>query len=247
MKLFRPDMVFFDYGGTLIDEGHYCAADGLQALLDCTEHPAELDCQALLSLWREDTSIIERRTHPDQIDLEIPLQPMLRCVLARAGCTTALSPVELEMVFHRANAVHTAMADAADGLAMLREKAIRTSVVSNITLSGEALRQAIADCLPAHSFEFVITSADYVFCKPCPLLFEVALRTARVDPARCWFVGNSFSADICGAASVGLYPILLDPDAPEAIRSYALPDSCGGTPFCRVNSWKALNSLISAL
>lgn len=247
MNLFRPDMVFFDYGGTLIDEGHFCAADGLCALLACADHPEDSDVQTLLSFWQENSAIIDRRTHPDAISLEIPLQPMLRCVLARAGLTTSLAPVDIEMVFHRANAVHTAMPDAANGLALLREKNIRTSVVSNITLSGEALRQAIADCFPTHVFEFVITSADYVFCKPCPLLFEVALRTAKVNPSRCWFVGNSFSADICGAASVGLYPILLDINAPASYQSETLSNAFGETPFCRVNSWKTLNSMLLEL
>ncbi len=65
MLLFRPDMVFFDYGGTLIDEGHFSETDAMRTLLACADHPENSDVQTLLALWRETNGTIDRRTHPD--------------------------------------------------------------------------------------------------------------------------------------------------------------------------------------
>ena len=247
MLLSRPDMVFFDYGGTLIDEGHFSEVDAMRTLLACADHPEDSDVQTLLALWRETSGIIDRRTHPDGVGLEIPLLPALNCILARAGLTTSLPPLELEIAFHRGNAVHKAMPGAGDCLARLRALGVRTAVISNLAVSGAALRVGIADCLPEHTFEFVMASADYVFCKPSPLLFDAAIRKAGVDPTRCWFCGNDPTADILGSARAGMFPILLDTRMEADFTADCLPESSGNRPFLRVKSWQTLNSLMQQL
>ena len=163
--------------------------------------------------------------------------------MARAGLKTSLSPLEIEIAFHRQNAFHKPMPFVSEMLSLLREKNVRTAVISNITLSGDALRLAISDCIPNHSFEFVITSADYVFCKPSPLLFDAALKKAGVAPERCWYCGNDFSADVVGAVSSGMFPVLLDLSSEAAISM----DIFEKSEFVRVNSWNALISLLQRL
>ena len=240
MNLNMPEMILFDYGGTLSEEGRFDDIAAARAILGCADNPQAASPDAVLALWREVSSLAARRTHPENIGLEIPLTPMLRCVMARAGLTTSLTPLEIEIAFHRQNAVHRPMPFVAELLELLRRKGIRTAVISNITLSGEALRLGIEDCLPNHRFEFVVTSADYVFCKPSPLLFEAAVRKAGLLPDRCWYCGNDFGADVTGALSAGLFPVFLDPSAETEIAMERFKDS----DFLRVKSWKSLASYL---
>lgn len=243
MKPFIPEMIFFDYGGTLLDEGRFDEVAAARAILSCADNPRAASEETVLALWREANALIGRRTHADAIGLEIPLTPTLRGVMARAGLKTSLSPLEIEIAFHRQNAFHKPMPFVSEMLSVLREKNVRTAVISNITLSGDALWLAISDCIPNHSFEFVITSADYVFCKPSPLLFDAALKKAGEAPERCWYCGNDFNADVVGAVSSGMFPVFFDQSSKteSAMERFELGD------YLRVNSWRALAALIEQL
>jgi len=58
-----------------------------------------------------------------------------------------------------------------------------------------------------------MTSADFVFRKPHRRLFELAAQRMHLDPARIWFVGDSFENDVGGAAEAGMVPIWYHVDA----------------------------------
>jgi len=58
--------------------------------------------------------------------------------------------------------------------------------------------------------DFVISSANVGLLKPQPQIFELALERAGVGAAEAMHVGDHYYADIMGARSVGITPVLLD-------------------------------------
>ncbi len=66
--------------------------------------------------------------------------------------------------------------------------------------------------------DFVVSSANVGFLKPQPEIFELALERADSEPGETLHVGDHYYADILGARSVGITPVLLDRDglAPRA-------------------------------
>ena len=59
-------------------------------------------------------------------------------------------------------------------------------------------------------FDFIATSSRIGYDKPHPQIFEWALREARVEPAEAIHVGDHGDADVEGARSAGIAPILID-------------------------------------
>jgi putative hydrolase of the HAD superfamily len=58
--------------------------------------------------------------------------------------------------------------------------------------------------------DFVVSSANVGFLKPQPEIFETALKRADVGAEHTMHVGDHYYADIMGARSVGITPVLLD-------------------------------------
>ena len=53
MKPFIPEMIFFDYGGTLMDEGRFDEVAAARAILSCADNPRAASEETVLALWRE--------------------------------------------------------------------------------------------------------------------------------------------------------------------------------------------------
>ena len=58
--------------------------------------------------------------------------------------------------------------------------------------------------------DFVVSSASVGFLKPQPQIFEIALKRADALAIESIHVGDHYYADIMGARSVGITPVLLD-------------------------------------
>ncbi|RJQ54940.1 MAG: HAD family hydrolase [Actinobacteria bacterium] len=59
-------------------------------------------------------------------------------------------------------------------------------------------------------FDFVISSANLGVHKPDPRIFEVALQRAGVSADEACHVGDHYYADVLGARSAGLEPVLIN-------------------------------------
>jgi len=64
----------------------------------------------------------------------------------------------------------------------------------------------------ADYFQLVLTSVECGIRKPNPKIFRKALEQLQAKPEAATFVGDSYSADYQGSLSVGMRPILIDPD-----------------------------------
>jgi len=52
-----------------------------------------------------------------------------------------------------------------------------------------------------------LASSEYMFRKPSPKLFELALKKAGLNASDVWFCGDNIRADIEGSAAVGMFPV----------------------------------------
>ena len=89
----------------------------------------------------------------------------------------------------------------------LRGAGMRMALVSNW---DARLAKLCFDMGLDRYLDSVISSASVGLVKPDPLIFEVALERVDVAPARTVHVGDHYYADVLGARSVGISPVLID-------------------------------------
>jgi FMN phosphatase YigB (HAD superfamily) len=148
--------------------------------------------EPLLAQWlRERVPALARRTIPD---IEDCVWPAVVSLSPRLGVSAVLDRL------------------VADGIPLC---AVSNAAFSGRVLRGELDRHGLAD-----SFQFVVSSADLDSRKPAPLIFTTAIAQLGVAASTAWFVGDTVSEDIVGAARAGLLPIWFcntpSRDAPHA-------------------------------
>ena len=115
---------------------------------------------------------------------------------------------------------------AAEALAVLRRRGIRTAVVTNGRSDAQLAKvdqMGIRTLLDA-----VITSEAVGASKPDARIFEVALNALDLNAARSVFVGDHPESDVVGPARVGLRTVWLDHGREWPI-DFGLPDRRIGT------------------
>ncbi len=123
------------------------------------------------------------------------------------GIEIALSNSEIDTVFWNAAAPGMPTAGIKDFLEYLKNKGIRTGVISNISYASSVVAERINRLLPENSFEFIITSSNYIFRKPNKRIFDLALEKAGLEPDEVWYIGDQYECDVKGALNAGLLPI----------------------------------------
>ena len=131
------------------------------------------------------------------------------------------------------------LADAEGDLGELLDRLkISTGVISNIGWSGQALEHRLKDLFPSHRFAFVLASSEYGIRKPDPLLFQIALKKARLPGGKIWFCGDNPQADIQGAQAAGMFPVWYQAGQ---------KDGALGFPHLAIASWRELMEALAAL
>lgn len=235
----KPKMILFDVGGTLFDDGKFCALDGLNALRKVSLNPEVTDGNALLSLWNEFENKVKSAL---SASFELPLSATLKYVIHNSGLKFNCSVTELEEIFDRYNSPRQVIDFVPELLDSLKKLGIRTAVISNNAMSGEGLSLALKRWIPCEHFEFVLTSADFVFPKPSKELFISAANSANLSPSECWYCGDTFVADIKGSLDAGMHAVLLDKTADRDIQ---LCRDEMQREYLRVNNWDALKRYLA--
>ena len=207
----KPSMILFDYGHTLCYEPNWDSVRGNKALLPyITKNPYNKTLEDIVA----GVSLIYGK-HLESIranGYDISGQVGDRVLYEYLGIEFSLTPLEQEIVFWRAASEGAIMPNADKMLDHLHLLGIRTGVISNLLWSGEALRERLDRLLPNNHFEFIMTSSDYIFRKPNPILFEIALRKAGLPASEVWYCGDNPEKDIEGASAVGIFPVHYDND-----------------------------------
>lgn len=240
----KPKMVLFDVGGTLFNSGPCIPIDGLSELRKKARNPDITDDLTLALLWDEHMNEISGLKSRSGISLDMPLSATLKYITMKAGLVFDIPIIEQEEIFDRYNSSRKVIDGVPELLDTLHTLSIRTAVISNNAMSGESLVLATKWWIPDSRFEFHLTSADILFCKPNKDIFLTATGYANLGPGDCWYCGDSFTPDIMGSYGAGMSPVLLDSksDIPLEFRYDRDVDK-----YMVVNSWHALSGYIKQL
>jgi HAD superfamily hydrolase (TIGR01549 family) len=89
----------------------------------------------------------------------------------------------------------------------LRERGLAIAVISNTPVDATILCTELGVC---DLVDFVVSSCLVGCEKPCPEIFEAALRRAGIAAAEAVHVGDQPRSDCLGAIGVGMHALLLD-------------------------------------
>ncbi|MCL2342669.1 MAG: HAD-IA family hydrolase, partial [Firmicutes bacterium] len=142
-----------------------------------------------------------------ELDIDLHNDAFSRLVYEYLQIEFSLPLREIDRIFFDSAMPGVVMPHVPELIAHLYVCGIRTGVISNMGFSGETLKKRIDNLLPDNRFEFVIASSEYMYRKPHPMLFELALHKADLPAREVWFCGDSPNADIAGAAGVGIFPV----------------------------------------
>ncbi|MDD6396405.1 MAG: HAD family hydrolase [Firmicutes bacterium] len=236
----KPKLILFDYGQTLINELYYDGVKGYSELLKyALSNPDNItggQIQRDVEQLNSDLGRFDPATRHKCLQ-ELPEFEINQYIFAKRGIEFDRDLREYETIFWDAAAPAEPCRGIAEFLEYLREEGIRTGVISNLSFCSETLRRRLEKYIPNAQFDFVIASSDYVFRKPSPHIFEVALAKAGIKPEDAWFCGDQFKADIDGAIAAGLTPVWY--------KEYLRYDSeCELTDGFEINSWSELREIL---
>ncbi|HOD02325.1 MAG: flavin mononucleotide phosphatase [Firmicutes bacterium ADurb.Bin300] len=235
----KPSAVLFDFGGTLALDSEFDLERGVEYLRKIALNGDSFTTTEICGVWNGLYADIKSAWSKDApFAIETPLSSIFRCIFGIAGLKFDIDLVQLEHLFDSNNSDRTQTPYMAQLLEYLDKNNIKTGVISNITLTGEALRRSIELLYPGNRFEFVITSADYCLTKPSPYMFLAAAKRLCVVPSDCFYCGDSLRADVAGALNSGVFPVLYDPMAKQAA------DYSDKGEYLKINSWKVLKDLL---
>ncbi len=205
-----PKMVLFDYGQTLIAEPKFDGVKGTEAVLRyATKNKYHLSAEQVQAKANEINRELGRfdpeKRHLFQI--EIPDTMFTPYLYESQGIEIALSNSEINTVFWNAAAPGVPTEGIKDFLRYLKNKDIRTGVISNISYAPSVVAERINRLLPENAFEFIITSSNYIFRKPNKRIFDLALEKAELQPDEVWYIGDQYECDVKGSLNAGLLPI----------------------------------------
>ena len=210
-KITYPEMIIFDYGHTLLHEPGWDPRRGNEELFKhISKNPGNVTVDNYIGAINEIYGKVMEVRKNENCDFSSTVAD--RTVSELLNIEFSLTPLEREIVFWTAAAPGALMPDSDKMLDRLNEEGIRTGVISNLSWSGEALRDRLDRLLPRNRFEFVVTSSDYIFRKPSKVLFDIALNKAGLPPEKVWYCGDNPRADVEGAANAGIFPVWYDND-----------------------------------
>lgn len=204
----KPKMIIFDYGHTLIYERNFDFQKGYRKIFEyVAKNPDNITSDEMMEFSEGPFS---RADVCRKQGFEIHEFPLLRATAEYFGLEFS-QPIEfIEKILWDNSSEHGVMPNAEALIDFLNEHGIRTGVVSNIGWSGGALKSRLDEMLPNNRFEFVIASSEYAIRKPDPILFQIALRKAGLQPSEVWFCGDNITADVEGAHKLGIFPVYYD-------------------------------------
>lgn len=100
-----------------------------------------------------------------------------------------------------------AYVDVEPAFARLREAGLRLGLISNWDRRLAGLIEGLG---LAGYLDVIVSSAEVGLHKPDPRIFELACERLGVAPHEAAHVGDHHYADVLGATSVGMYPVLID-------------------------------------
>ena len=234
----KPDVVFFDAGGTILDPhpsfpelfAKTCVAQGYEV----TQH---------------DVSEVQEKLAPHLVELldeaDLPHGPTLSPAasrtfwtftytrfLAELGIEDGVMADKLYETFS-ASESYRLYDDVKPTLDAIETAGMRLGLISNF---DSWLEEMLLEMEVGHVFDPAIISGLEGIEKPDPAIYRLAVERAGAEPARCVHIGDSPAMDMEPATSVGIVPILID-------RAGRYPDS----RYARIRKLEELLPLLSEM
>jgi len=216
----RIDIVFFDLGGTLLEERQFDLWIELAA-----EAGVRVDPDHLSHAYEE----VKRAT--DVPSGRPTFEEFWRSVLARAseGEVPPEAAAEFLRQVEAAPGNLRLFSDARRCLEEIEALGLRRGVISN-SRSEEGVRDHLARAGILDGLDPIVSSGTEGVAKPSRELFLRAARRARVPPERAFYVGDLAFTDAKAAASAGFHSVWLNregtgfgEDPPEITSLTELP------------------------
>lgn len=206
----KPKMILFDYGQTLVNEQLFDGVKGTEAVLKYAVKNKYNKCAREVQAYANELNRELGRFDPEKrhlVQVEVPNHMFTKYLYESQGIEIGLSSEEIDCVFWDAAAPGKPTEGIKEFLAFLKEKQIRTGVISNISYCGNAVVKRINRCIPDNEFEFIIATSEYLYRKPNKHIFELALEKAGLQAEDVWYIGDQYQCDIVGAKEAGLFPV----------------------------------------
>lgn len=206
----KPKMILFDYGQTLVAEERF---DGVKGSAEILRHAAQNKYDLTPEQLQQEAGAINRelkRFDPAtraQNVVEIPNHMFTAYLYESLGIRIDLPAEEIDRIFWDAASPGKPTPGIEAFLEFLRANEIRTAVLSNISYGGSVVAQRINRLLPDNHFEFILATSEYLFRKPHPRIFRLALEKEGLNADEVWYVGDNYDCDVAGARSAGITPI----------------------------------------
>lgn len=218
----KTKMIIFDYGHTLLHEPGFDLLKGYCALYPYIKsNPKGYSPEQINAIGKElsDKVYGVRKTN----DLEFHEYQILRMELEYMGIELSVPLEEAEIILWNGVSPGAQMPYVEELLETLKKLGIRSGVISNLSWSGRALTERINRLLPENQFEFILASSEYIYRKPDPYLFELALCKANLERDEVWYCGDTLEADIVGAYNAGIFPVWYVQEGKEAEQEPDFP------------------------
>lgn len=205
-----PKMILFDFGQTLAAQQKFDGVKGTEAVLQyATKNKYHLTAEQVQAKANEINQELGR-FDPEKrhlFEIEVPNIMFAPYLYESLGIEIGLSSSEIDTVFWNAASPEVPTEGIEDFLEYLKEKGIRTGVISNITFAPSVVAERINRLLPNNDFEFIIASSNYIFRKPNKRLFDLALEKADLKPDEVWYIGDNYECDVKGSSNAGMLPV----------------------------------------
>jgi len=211
-RFFRA--VIFDFGGTLMYgrnawEPYFAQAD--EALTEYLRlQGIELNINTFPSEFRK--RLADYFLHREKDLLEATYSSVLREILIEKGYDDVSSNTirnALDRLFAVTQTNWALEEDSLPTLQKLEKSGYRLGIISNAGDDQDVQQLARGFDIQRY-FDFILTSASCSYRKPHRRIFELALANWYLLPGEAVMVGDSLTADVQGAQSVGMYGVWLN-------------------------------------
>jgi putative hydrolase of the HAD superfamily len=241
----KPKMIIFDYGHTLLYEPEFDFLRGEKEVYKyIINNPKQFSVEEINKLGSE---LFQKSSVCRKEGFELHEWQMLRLQYEYLGIELGISYAEAEKILWNNISWGACMPFVEEMLDYLKENGIRSGVISNIGWSGDALTERINRLLPRNQFEYIIASSEYGIRKPNPMIFELALQKANLEPSDVWYCGDNIKADVYGARSVGIFPVFYEEMTIE--NPFSVQNEGVNIDFehIHVHSWNEMIHILSKL
>lgn len=207
--------ILFDFGHTLVDfhRTEEALHEAYERIRERIEAAAYVEVPELLDLIERVAGGVESlvaKSYEERRMEELDITELFRETLAGIGFD--LPP---DVVGHIVALDHAAWSsslavepEVVEVLRGLRSDGYRMGLVSNMSLSGQAIGSDVERLGLAGFFEGVVFSSGFGVRKPDPRIFQEALRLVGASAEETVFVGDRLLDDVGGAKAVGMRAVL---------------------------------------